>query len=234
MASKRNRDSARRIVAGLFSLSLAGLLLYLAVPTAIAAILSLPGNDILARIKKGEAVTTRELEVFLGSRKRALSWVKSAQTYTDLGLGELLLAQRSGQDDSYDQDLLTSAISNLKTGLGRAPARPYAWTRLAYAQLIADGASWEVAQALRMALDTAPYEPRLLLPRLELCLLSWPYLSRTTREATLDQVRIAWQLFPQRLIELARHTNQSNLIRSALVWSLEDLVEFNSRYRAGE
>ena len=84
-----------------------------------------------------------------------------------------------------------------------------------------------------MALVTAPYEPRLLLSRLELCLLAWPDLSTEAWERTLEQVRMAWKRSPGGVVELARHTVQPNAVCAALLSSLDDLVEFNRGCREG-
>jgi hypothetical protein len=71
--------------------------------------------------------------------------------YTHLGLAELMLAE-AGDPGSA---MLGQAIASLRAGLGR-PGAAHAWTRLACAELLADGPSEEAARALGIALATAP------------------------------------------------------------------------------
>ena len=232
MPARRMHRVLSRLLGGGLCLALAGLLLYLSVPATMAALASLPGNRVVLRVQKGETVVPQELELVVSSRETALIWSPSARLYSDLGLGELLLAEPRTDGEGYDEALLARAMGHLRTALSRAPARPYVWTRLAYAGIVTAGASEEVARALEMALATAPHEPRLRLARLELCLLAWRYFTPGGQAAVLDQVRAAWVQDPQRVVELARHSEQANVVRLALLSSLDDLKAFNRLYRS--
>lgn len=222
---------AGRIAIAAVTLALAMALLAQAVPRTLAALASLPGDPVLTRIQSGLSVDSAALEALIDSRRRALDWVQSGRLYTDLGLAQLMLAQARGGGDDFERTLLAEAIESLRKGLALAPARPHAWTRLAYAELAAGKPLESVARALEMALITAPYEPGLLFPRLELCLLVWPALSEQTSKRAYEQIRIAWTRDPNRLVGLARSSGRVNIVRSALVQSLDALVGFNRRYR---
>lgn len=229
MASATNR--AGRIATAALTFALGAGLLYLAVPRALAVFFGLPGEPVLSRIQEGRSVTHEDLEVLIASRRRALGWVQSGRLYTDLGLAQLMLSDSRGGAGGFERTLLADSIVSLRRGLILAPARPHAWTRLAYAELAAEGSRATVAQALEMALITAPYEPKLLFARLELCLLAWASLSDEAGARTYDQIRLAWKQDPKRLVALARGMGRANIVRSALVSSLAALVRFNRRYQ---
>ena len=222
---------AGRVALAAVTLALAVTLLSQAVPRTLAALASMPGDPVLSRIQTGQPVDNEALEALIDSRRRALDWIESGRLYTDLGLAQLMLAQARDGGGTFEEPLLTEAIGSLRKGLALAPARPHAWTRLAYAELAAGRPLEQVARALEMALITAPYEPRLLFPRLELCLLAWPGLSEQTVKRAHEQIRIAWTRDPNRLVALAHSSGRANIVRSALVQSLEALVGFNRRYR---
>ncbi len=160
---------------------------------------------------------------------RYLAWVEAGRVQTDLALAQLVLAKASGEDGAFDQVGVARAIESLRAGLARAPARPYPWTRLAFLEAVAGGASPALAKPLEMALITARYEPRLLFARLENCLIAWPYFDSDAREMVFEQVRIAWHRSPDRLVELALLWWQMDVARTALRASPLDLAAFEKR-----
>lgn len=228
------RATAPRVAVSLLPLLLAVGLLYLGAPRAIAAFVRLPGDYLLERIQNRESVSARNLETLIISRKRALAWVEAGRVQTDLALAQLVLAHASGEDGAYDPAGVARAIESLRAGLARAPARPYAWTRLALAELAAGGPSPEVAKPLEMALITARYTPRLLFVRLEFCLIAWPYFDSDTRDLVFQQVRIAWHRSPDRLVDLALRMERLDVVRTALLISPLELEAFEKRLQRRE
>ncbi len=197
--------------------------------------MSLPGDHLLERIQTRESVSARDLETLIISRQRALAWVEAGRVLTDLALAQLALAEVSGEGGGYDQAGVARAIVSLRAGLARAPARPYAWTRLALAKLIAGGhPSPALAKPLEMALITARYIPRLLFIRLDLCLVAWPYFGSDAREMVFEQVRIAWRRSPDRLVELALIMELLDVVRTALLNSPLELAAFEKALRRRE
>jgi hypothetical protein len=187
---------------------------------------SLPGDYPLERIQIGENLSAGDLEILIVARERALAWVEAGRVRTDLALAQLVLAKASGEDGGYDQAGVARAIESLRAGLARAPARPYAWTRLALAELEAAGPSPTLAAPLEMALITARYIPHLLFARLDLCLVAWPYLGSDAREMVFEQVRMAWRRSPDRLVELALIMELVDVVRTALLISPLELEAF--------
>ena len=209
----------------------AAAILYLGIPRTIAAFIMLPDDRTLRNIRAGEAVEPQRLEWFVTSRRRALAWIESGRVRNDLGLAELLLALPAEPEAEPDQERIGRASGAFHDGLSSAPASPHAWTRLAYAEMLAAGPSSSVASALTMSMLTARYEPDLLFARLELCLINWSYFSRSDRDQVLDQVRIAWRQAPDRLVKVAIGSNGLGAVRAALARTPKDLSEFEQRLR---
>ncbi len=226
--------AAPRIAGSLLPLLLAVGLLYLGAPRTIAAFVGLPGNYPLEQIQIGESESAKSLEILITSRERALVWVESGRVLTDLALAQLVLAYGSGENGAYDQAGLARAIGSLRAGLARAPARPYAWTRLALAELAAGGPSPGLAKPLEMSLITARYTPRLLFVRLDLCLVAWPHLGADARDMVFEQIRIAWRRSPDRLVELVLVMELLDVVRTALRASPVELEAFEKRIRQRE
>ncbi len=201
------------------------------VPRTIAALAMLPGGPVLSEIQNLRPVGRDDLEILIASQRRGLRFGESGRKWTDLGLAQLLLAREQGVRGGIKVEMVSQAIASLKTGLALAPANPFAWTRLAYAQSLMTGPSPSVASALRMALLTARYEPRLLFIRLELCLRSWSYFRTGDHELVFQQVRLAWRRSHKRLVDVAVKTGQVNVVRAALLRSRKDLSAFEKRLR---
>ncbi len=225
---------APRVAGSLLPLLLAVGLLYLGAPRTIAAFVSLPGDYWLEQIQIRESVSARDLEILIVSRERALAWVEAGRVQTDLAFAQLVLAEVSGEDGAYDRAGMARAIGSLRAGLAKAPARPYAWTRLALAELEAAGRpSPALAKPLEMALITARYTPRLLFVRLHLCLIAWPYFDSDAREMVFQQVRIAWRMSPERLVDLAL-MERLDVVRKALLISPLELEAFEQHLQRRE
>ncbi len=197
----------------------------------IAALAMLPSGPVLREIQNLRPVGRDDLEILVASQRRGLRFGESGRKWTDLGLAQLLLAREQGVPGGIKIEMVSQAIASLKTGLALAPANPFAWTRLAYAQSLMTGASPSVASALRMALLTARYEPRLLFIRLELCLRSWSFFRTDDQELVFQQVRLAWRKSRKRLVDMAVKTGQVNVVRAALLGSRKDLSAFEKRLR---
>lgn len=221
----------RKVTAAALCLLLGAAILFLGVPRTIAAFAVLPGNQALREIQERKPVGDEDLVVLADSRERALLWAEAGRTWTDLALAQLLRAFAEGETGRHKAELVEKAIASLKSGLRLAPARPHAWTRLAYAQFLAGEPLPTVSATLRMALLTATYEPRLVFARLELCLRAWRYFEPQDRDLILQQVRLAWRTAPHRLVELAQRSGRLGVVRAALSRTPADLGEFEKRLR---
>ncbi len=220
-------DARRRLVVVPVALA-AVVLIALGLPRVIGVLVSTGAEPVLRKLQEQQPVDADQLRNLIDAQESAAFWLADGRVLTDLGLGELLLSESVPKGDPQAAQALQQAIVALEEGVARAPANPYAWSRLAYARAMAEGWTPRAVSALRLALITAPYEPRLLWARLRMTMLAWMQLSSEDHEVVLQQVRWAWQSNPAELTRLAVETKQTNLVRAALMLLPDDAQRFEA------
>jgi hypothetical protein len=228
---RANGETGKRFAAVPIGL-VAVVLIALGLPRAIGVLVSADGEPVLRKLQEQQPVTVEELVTLIEAQQSAAFWLSDGRILTDLGLGALLLSENKPRGDPAARAALTQAITALEEGVARAPASPYAWSRLAYARALAEGWSPRTLAALRLALITAPYEPRLLWSRLRMAFLAWPQMASEDREVVYQQVRWAWQANRKELAQLAVEAQQLNLVRAALARMPEDMLAFEELVKA--
>ncbi len=223
-------DTRRRLAVVPAALA-AVILIGLALPRVIGVLVSSSAEPVLRKLQEQQPVDPDQLRTLIEAQESAAFWLADGRVLTDLGLGALLLSESAPKGDPEAARALQQAIVALEEGVARAPANPYAWSRLAYARAMAEGWSPRAVAALRLALITAPYEPRLLWARLRMTMLAWMQLSSDDREVVLQQVRWAWQSNPGELVRMAVETKQTDLVRAALMLAPDDLQRFEAMTR---
>lgn len=218
-------DWRRRLVAAPTALT-ALVLLTIALPRTIGVILSARSEPVLRKLQDQQPVRIDELKTLADAQETGQFWLADGRLRTDLGLAYLLLAEKLPRGDVNAGAYLQRAIELLKAGLARAPANPYAWARLAYAEALAHGWSPLAMSSLRLSLITAPYEPRLLWSRLRMTFLAWRDMSSEDRELVSQQIRFAWKADPLELTRLAAELRQVNLVRATLLQMPDDASAF--------
>ncbi len=208
----------------------AGALLALGIPRLVAAFVTLPASPILGKMQSLKAVDAKSLEILITTQQRGLKWHETSRRWTDLGLTQILLANKSGTDKNRDA-LLRKADFSLRAGLALAPSNSFAWTRLAYIDMVMNGSSPSMARELRMAVALAPYDRRLVFPRLRLSFLAWPQFEKADRPIILDQIRFAWRLNAYRLTKIAADQGRVGLVRAALFRTPEKISRFENMLR---
>jgi hypothetical protein len=201
------------------ALVLAVPIIYLAIPRAVSAIVAVPGDHVLRRVQNGEAVSDKNLDTLIESRERALAWFDSGRLHTDLALAVLLKAERLGpESEELEKTFADRAIDLIHLGLSRAPARPYAWTRLAHAEMLANGVSPASARALEMSFRTGAHNPHLAKIRLKLALYNWSEISPEVRKRVLQQIRVVAKGGgpPDDVIDAAGQVGRLDVLRIAL------------------
>ncbi len=131
----------KRLPAVILSLLAGASLIALGAPRMIAAFAMIPSGPVLQQIQSLQPVETEDLEILIASQRRGLWWSSSGRKWTDLGLAQMLMAEKKSPGDDERTRLIDDAIESLKSGLAVAPASPFAWTRLAYAEVVAAGPS---------------------------------------------------------------------------------------------
>ncbi len=208
-------------------------LIALGAPRLIAAFVMFPSGPVLEKIQSLQPVEMEDLEILISSQRRGLSWSQSGRKWTDLGLAQILMSEKKDPSDPERLWLINDAIESLKTGLAMAPASPFAWTRLAYAETMKAGPSPGALSAFRFGLVMAPYEPHLALARISLGFAIWPELQPADKRMIFEQVRFAWKNWKERkrLVEFAMQAGRANLVRAALLRTPDDLTAFERQLR---
>ncbi|MGE5601183.1 MAG: hypothetical protein ACM3X2_06630 [Pseudomonadota bacterium] len=225
IVARGRADMLRRAVAIPVAL-IAIVLLVLGVPRTVGVMLSARAAPVLRKLQEHQPVQADELMTLAGAQEAGRFWLADGRLRTDLGLAYLLLAEKLPRTDPNANAYLQRAIDALAAGLARAPANPYAWARLAYAEALSKGWSPLAVSSLRMSLITAPYEPRLLWSRLRMSLLAWPEMSNEDRQLIYQQIRHAWQADPAELARLSTELKQVDQVRAALLLSPDDSAAF--------
>lgn len=229
--SERNGIAARLGVAAAAALLGAGLFV-VALPRLVAESLMLPGNAVLSAVESGHAVGADDLQRLIVSRQRGLLWSESGRARVELASAQIRLAEREVGGGARYHVLMQQAMQDLRDGLARAPANPYAWTWLAYAGLAEGEPARRIVPMLTMAIETAPVQPNLTFSRLRLCLIEWPYFAPATVAVLREQVALAWREDADELVRLARSTGRQDIVRAALGESHRSA--FDRRWQEGD
>lgn len=203
----------------LISATAGALLVALAVPRFMAAAISAPYDQTLRDMgdaAKAGSVSQEAISAAILSRKRALRWQDSPRLWTDLGALQLEQAEAAGLATPKGRELATRSLDSHRQGLALDPAQPYAWLRLAKAELVTTGMTPALNPPLQMSVRTAPREPQLVLDRLDLAFTVWPMLDKTTRAMMNEQIVIAARFYDKKLALMARRHQALDIVADAL------------------
>jgi hypothetical protein len=199
------------------ALLLAGLgLVALALPRTIAGLRLVPATPVVESLRRGERVTEPYLAATTEAQAGSLAWAADAQAWADLGLVQWELALRAGLGSEAGQARLATAALATDRALALAPSLGLVWARRAQIELVRNGLTPAFEDSLALSLATAPFDPTVLWPRLELALIAWPVLSEATRMRVAPQIAAAAIQDPGRLAELALRRFALGPVRAAL------------------
>lgn len=208
---------------------LAILLLVFGIPSLVARFVLLPGDAIRTDLLLGEKVSDSDLHSFYKTRRAAASWFHENAVYNDLALAtfEMALHNQTGTTKAFLQE---SALWEFKA-LNVSPADAYGWYRMAYLYYSAEGPSQRVKQAWGLSMASAPYEPRLALPRLQMALgLGSPFLNEDAARIFVPHlIRDVWEDDRDQLAVLAREGSYISLVEEALRNNPADLASFREK-----
>jgi len=229
VTQRRGNASLDRWLAVGLSLAAGAGLLYLGVPRLMAALANLPGDRVYTEVQDGFTPRREAFDVLLNARLEATEWVDSGRDWTDVGAAHLLIARHDRPAGQADKAELAKAIAAIRRGLEIAPANPFAWARLALVQYIHDGApTAAMAESLRMSLLTGHFDERLVLTRLDLCFRAFAHFAGDDRDLIRQQVRLAWGVSPNQVVEMGRNPLRRGFIAASLATLPEALASFES------
>ena len=187
------------------ALLLGALILWLALPRALASAWLTLRDPVIQQMDAGEHVSEPELLGLIASRELALSWVEDRETRDELGTALAELAFRREQQNATDRAMLERAVAATRAGLAVAPADPRDWMQLGYLLVLLEGdTNRKAAEALLASIRTGPFEgPDFLHRRLFWCLAHWAFYDQEERRRVGDQIRLVWDAAPGELGDLA-------------------------------
>jgi len=205
---------------------LATLLLAFGVPSLVARLFHVGGDDVQVALLQGSKVTDDALMRLDASRRNTAAWFPMNVLYDDLAMVALERSARA-KDRSIAQAYVHEAELWQRKGLFVSPADPYGWYRLAYLYYSTEGPSQRVTSAWRQSVASAPYEPRLLVPRLQMAMSLESILDADVRESFPRLIRDAWREDPEALTKAAHEGTFISSVESALRRDPDDLNMFH-------
>lgn len=201
-----------------------------AAPRFIGGAAMAPYEDILrSAARGGPKPAAPALDAAREGARVSLDWFDYSRTRMRLGAFELVAAGLATTPGARTA-ALSRSIDSLRAGLARAPGDAYGWLQLAQALRLRDGATPDLDSALRMSLLTAPYEHRLIVPRIEIAFSVWAALAPDLREAFGPQIVRAVDTAPVQLAQATRRFFALRQVREALAGSPVHMERFNIVY----
>ena len=94
-----------------------------------------------------------------------------------------------------------------------------------------DGLTPGLVPYLRMAIRTAPEDPRLVFAQLDLAFLAWPMMDNTTQDMVREQIRTAARFNTKQLAKLVKERFVLPIARDALKDEIGMQRRFDAYYR---
>lgn len=186
-----------------------GVLIALAAPRVVSAVIQLPADRTTRLIESGQHVDRDALARLAATRRGANEWTRDGRQWAELGLAQL----KQAEHDTADRDkLLRHAATALRRSVALSPIDGAAWMWLAEAELLLAGPSAKAAQAISMSIRVAPHDRAMQLDRLELALSTWQHFDDGARSEVAEQVRLAHRRSPERLRALATAIGRRDVV----------------------
>ncbi len=186
-----------------------GVLIALAAPRVVSAVIQLPADRTTRLIESGQPVDGDALARLAATRRGAILWTRDGRQWAELGLAQLKQAERDAADR---EKLLRHAAVALRRSVALSPVDGSAWLWLAETELLRTGPSAKAAQAIRMSIRVAPHDRAVQLDRLELALSTWQHFDEAARSEVARQVRLVHRHSPDRLRALAKVVGRSDVV----------------------
>jgi len=219
-----------RLTTVVLILAIGGLLTWVAIPRFFAGLYTAAHASTLERLSAGQDVSPSSLAMAAQGQKAALVWLASGDLWTSLGAIRLAQAKASKRGSTEWADYLDACILAERSGLALEPAQPYAWTQLTHALLLKNGPSAEIVPYLRMAIETGPFEPKLVLTRVGIALAEWDFLEGEDKALVDEQIKRAAQYYPDRLARVAKRSYGLRKVRGVLENDPLLLKAFTAKY----
>jgi len=211
---RRLRDAALPGVLGLF-------IMLFGLRQTVAALILVPENRTIVALQGLESPDPAALDRLVAAEQTSLHLHETAEGWSNLGLA---LAVSAGPGDTAR---LAEAKRAVIQSLIDAPANPYVWTRLAVLDQMTGADRTEIRDSWRMSYLTGPNEERLHIPRITIAIGIWPELTGADRANVFTELHATWVIDKSAVVDLARDSFTTNLIRASLVNDLPSMFAFD-------
>lgn len=162
----------------------------LAIPRLFGAVAQLPAASVIAALNEGRIPAQPDLREAAAALENAARLDPfSPDLRLDLSLVELALAETEGISLEEQGALYRAALAGVSEGLKRRPSDAGGWARLAFARIRTGAPLAEVETALMNSIHMSPYDPKLMVFRIDVALSYWPQVSEEMKSQTLRQLR---------------------------------------------
>lgn len=216
MGSEERLDDAGswRRPAALGAAALGAILLVLAVPRLIAALIGLEARDVVWDVHGGQAVPAAVLSDAADHIEAAGRWAADGESAGDRGL-LLLEAAKASPVPADGVRLRAEAEAATAEALALAPGQPSLWLRLAHLRH-AHGDRQGALAAFRMSVMTGPFVPALMISRTTLGADLLPIMDAETRTLFKRQIRLTWVVAATFVQALSRQADTRQIVAEAM------------------
>jgi hypothetical protein len=186
-------------------------LMVVAGPRLVAALLDGPADRVVFYLQDGANVTDEALSGLIAARRSAAAWHETAQGQRDIAAAALQLIHRGRQAADYEE-----AERAVRRSLALAPVDPHTWARLAHIAWLRDREAHAASTALRASIQVGAYEPTLTAWRVGLILRLWDAVAAEDRSIFAAQIRQLAKDEPDTLIRLGTDPEAARIIDEAL------------------
>ena len=201
-------------VASIVSFGIGLILMILALPRLMGAIILLPLEKPVASNISPNAKSRANLDTDISYRDSALQWIDDGRIWRDIGLSHIQQARLKGYKSAKGHEYIIKAKFVLMESAVRAPTNPFTWAQLAFVENILTKSSPAVEYALIRSLENGKYEPRLVFSRLGLALTIWHDLAAENKAKFIQQIDVAARLDRARLVRIITRTRSTKLVQS--------------------
>lgn len=179
--------------------------------------------EILYKLKSRQNVEISQIESYIAIKSKVAEDSFNGTLLQDLAFAQFVLSKQLGYFSPEGKKLLDSAKSNLIKGLKFSPANGYSWFRLAYINMLLDGVSQDVSDALYMSMILISHDYPILYQRLGFAFLAWDYFSDEQKDTIYRQIRLGWKWNGWQIALLARSEQSTQIIINAFEYSQQDI-----------
>ena len=206
-------------------------LLVFAWPRFVGGAIIAPDEDLPRKLARDIPVSQRQIDAAREEATVSARWFVYGKTLNFNGALELIQASRA-KSAPDQRAALAKSQALLRAGLMRTPADSCGWMQLAQATRALNGATPALNSQLRMSLRTAPFEHRLIIPRLDVAFKSWNALSPDLKAAMTGQILRAVDTAPRALARATRRNFALRQVRQAVETSEIHKRRFDIVYSA--